>query len=96
MKNFKKIALGLVVSGMAIGFSSFTNANAKFAKTFYGLNHAGTTYARAASNPSGNCTPLSTIPSCVISYTSDQGASLSVGSLPTGATSESGPGWVNP
>lgn len=26
MKNFKQIALGLIVGAMAIGFSSFTNA----------------------------------------------------------------------
>lgn len=100
MKNVKQIALGLMVGAMAIGFSAFTNASngnhSKFAKTFYGLNHAGTTYTRAPSNPSDECTTLSTIPNCVISYPSDQGASLSVGSLPSGSTAESGPGWVNP
>ncbi|MEO7045528.1 MAG: hypothetical protein ABI091_09510 [Ferruginibacter sp.] len=100
MKNFKKIAFGLLVGTLALGFSAFTNAkssnNVNFTKTFYGLNHAGTTYTREASNPSGDCTPQSNIPSCVISYPSDQGATLTVGSLPSGSTSESSPGWVNP
>ncbi|MES2376671.1 MAG: hypothetical protein V4553_08835 [Bacteroidota bacterium] len=102
MKNLKQIAFGLLVGAMAIGFSSFTNSasssvnKTKFAKTFYGLNQAGTIYSREASNPADDCTPKSTNPSCVISYPSDQGATLTVGSLPAGSTSESSPGWVNP
>ena len=36
MKNFKKIALGLIVGLMAIGFSSFTSGKtAKFAGAYY-------------------------------------------------------------
>jgi hypothetical protein len=33
MKNFKKIALGLLVGAMAISFSAFTNANSHSLKT---------------------------------------------------------------
>jgi len=35
MKNFKKIAFGLLVGAMAIGFSSFTNASKKAAGDVY-------------------------------------------------------------
>lgn len=36
MKNFKQVALGLIVGAMAIGFSSFTTAkHAKFAGAYY-------------------------------------------------------------
>jgi len=35
MKNFKKIALGLVVGAMAISFSAFTNAPKKLVTDWY-------------------------------------------------------------
>jgi hypothetical protein len=35
MKNFKQIALGLMVGAMAIGFSSFTNASKKDVADWY-------------------------------------------------------------
>ncbi|MBB6108719.1 hypothetical protein SAMN05421821_10246 [Mucilaginibacter lappiensis] len=102
MKNFKQVAFGLILGAMVFSFSAFTNSasskvnKSKFTKTFYGLNQAGTIYTREASNPAGDCTPKSNNPSCVISYPSDQGPSLNVSSLPSGSTSESSPGWVNP
>jgi len=44
MKNFKKIALGLMVGALAIGFSSFTNAKKTLAR------HNGTFIATYYSN----------------------------------------------
>ncbi|WP_428327903.1 hypothetical protein [Mucilaginibacter sp.] len=100
MKNFKQIAFGLMIGALAIGFSAFTNAKnvnkAKFATVYYGLNHAGTTYAREVADPSDDCTAQSNLKDCTISYPSDQGASFSASSIPAGSTSVSGPGWVNP
>jgi hypothetical protein len=48
MKNLKKIALGLMVGGMAIGFSAFTNAPKK--------SHLGTTTDRYYNNNGGVAT----------------------------------------
>jgi len=98
MKNFKKIALGLLVGTMAIGFSAFTNAKpakSKFATFYYGLNKAGDTYTRTTVNPVASCHSAS-LPDCVISYTSDKGATLDPNALPSGATQIGSPGWVNP
>lgn len=99
MKNFKKIAFGLLVGAMALGFSAFTvasNNHAKFSTVFYGLNEAGTTYTRALSDPSGDCNAQSNLPNCTISYPTDKGASFSSSMIPAGSTVVSGPGWVNP
>ncbi|WP_158993862.1 hypothetical protein [Mucilaginibacter sp. L196] len=40
MKNFKKIALGLLVGALAIGFSSFTNAKRNTTYTFAHIAHS--------------------------------------------------------
>jgi len=99
MKNFKKIALGLMVGALAIGFSAFSTASsksAKFSTFYYGLNEAGTIYARSLTDPSANCTAQSNLDDCTISYPTNKGASFSSGSIPAGFTVVSGPGWVNP
>lgn len=54
MKNFQKLALGLVVGVMAIGFSAFTTAN-KANNTLVGLYWF-------ASNPAGTILTESSIP----------------------------------
>lgn len=51
MKNLQKIALGLIVCVMAIGFSAFTligekQINSKLATTIY-YNYIGTTYSES-------------------------------------------------
>src|ERR1700743_1318591 len=46
MKNFKRIALGLLVGAMAIGFSAFTNA------------HTGTVQFPVKHSKVGNFTPI--------------------------------------
>jgi hypothetical protein len=47
MKNFKKIALGLIVGALAIGFSSFTNAKKSL------VSHKGTTFTATYYSTSG-------------------------------------------
>jgi hypothetical protein len=57
MKNFKKIAFGLIVGVMAIGFSAFTTKSSKLAPgdfRFYSINGTSNTTAsnyRFRSNP---------------------------------------------
>lgn len=99
MKNFKRIALALMVGVMAIGFSAFTSASSKgtkFTTVYYGLNKAGTTYTRSMGDPSPDCTANASLDNCTISYPSDHGSSFSSSSIPAGYTVVSGPGWVNP
>lgn len=58
MKNFQKLALGLMIGVMAIGFSAFTNANSKIVTAsarYYNvtgdpLNHAASNFIYAADN----------------------------------------------
>jgi len=45
MKNFKKVALGLTVGIMAIGFSAFTNAKSKTLNTYYPVQTSGTNFS---------------------------------------------------
>ena len=99
MKNFRKIALALSVGVMAIGFSAFTSASAKkanFNPVYYGLNHAGTLYTKAMSDPSLGCNDDSKLDDCTISYPTSQGTSFTPAARPAGYTIVSGPGWVNP
>ena len=70
MKNFKKIAFGLLVGVLSIGFSAFTNAHKKLPPqtfTFVHLTHDGsnnrTDYVYRANlgnclSSSNNCTSL--------------------------------------
>jgi hypothetical protein len=96
MKNFKQIALGLIVGSMALGFSAFTNAKTNSTTYYYGLNKAGSTYTEQSTDPSGDCNNDSHLKDCSISYSTYQGASFSSGSIPAGGMVLSGPGWVNP
>ncbi|MET4141667.1 hypothetical protein [Pedobacter sp. UYP1] len=48
MKNFQKLALGLVVAVMAIGFSAFTSAKNATIVTYYKTN-----LSTPANNPAG-------------------------------------------
>ncbi|WP_158994165.1 hypothetical protein [Mucilaginibacter sp. L196] len=72
MKNFKKIALGLMVGAMAIGFSAFTNAKTSFGhKTLYNASYYSLdgTASHSASDyvydENGSCTSSTKICSAV-------------------------------
>ena len=65
MKNFKKIAVALLVGVMAIGFSAFTSIK-KQSSIYFGqtsLNH----YVRLSGAPSGDC-ETATTNACTIRY----------------------------
>jgi len=68
MKNFKKIALGLLVGALAIGFSSFTNTKTKqnFSERFW--TNDGTNYNQVSSYDLDNCTGTS-LKLCVVEST---------------------------
>jgi hypothetical protein len=74
MKNFKKIALGLVVGAIAIGFSSFTNVHGvkKSSFTTHYYTNNGTNYVAAGTTqPSeANCGGSSTA-ACIVSSTTN-------------------------
>jgi hypothetical protein len=65
--NIKKIALSLLVVGLAVGFSAFTNTenSSRFLKTYY---HLGSNYVVAASVPVGYSCKTDTQP-CRITFT---------------------------
>lgn len=66
MKNFKKIAFGLMVGAMAISFSAFTNAKSKFVSDWYApLSSTLSPSSPAAQSFSNyNSTPLAQEPTC--------------------------------
>jgi|SRR5258708_7217385 hypothetical protein len=88
MNNIKKIALGLLVGAMAIGFSAFTNATAKkssgaFTIWYYTLGSDQQTYTRVGtSGPDENNCVSAQSPKCVIGFSSDKGAHVNANSLP--------------
>jgi hypothetical protein len=88
MKNFKQIALGLVVGAMAISFSAFKTAEKFSAVTYYQLTQDNYT---KLSNPSGNCDPLQTKPhACTITYATDPGvSSFTYSTRPAGGSESS-------
>lgn len=85
MKNFKQIALGLLVGAMAIGFSSFTTAKKFTSVTYYQLSQDN--YTKLTS-PTGNCDPLQSKPhACTITYSTDPGvASFTYSARPSGGS----------
>ncbi|WDF77072.1 DUF6520 family protein [Mucilaginibacter sp. KACC 22773] len=89
MKNLKKIAFGLLVGAMAIGFSSFTTLNAVkrskfFAVTYY--QHANGIYSKVL--PANECGDESTNP-CNISYVTDPNTTFTYSSRPLTPRTES-------
>jgi len=87
MNNFKKVALSLLVAGLAVGFSAFRTAEKKanaLANTYYILT-SNSNYAKVSGSerPSLNpCQDTADHP-CVISFASDPGqANLDPNSLP--------------
>lgn len=79
MNNFKKVALSLLVAGLAVGFSAFrtTEKNADaLANTFYVLLSSGQ-YQKVSGSQSpslDNCQETSKH-ACIISFASDPGQS---------------------
>ncbi|MDB5122415.1 MAG: hypothetical protein JWP94_544 [Mucilaginibacter sp.] len=51
MKNFKKIALGLMVGAMAIGFSAFSNVTPNQLNTYYPVQTTGSNFSWQQVNP---------------------------------------------
>lgn len=66
MKNFKKIAFGLMVGALAMGFSAFTNAKTKFVTDWYApINTSMSPSDPAAQSFSSyHSTPLAQVPTC--------------------------------
>ncbi len=56
MKNFKKIALGLIVGALAIGFSAFTNIKTKTNLSERYWTNDGTNYNLVTSYDLDDCT----------------------------------------
>ena len=71
MKNFKQLALGLMVGAMAIGFSSFTNAptKAKFSTRYWGNDGTNYNLLSSAPNPSTDCGGGSSTAECSVEST---------------------------
>jgi hypothetical protein len=87
MKNFKKLALGLSVGAMAIGFSAFKsseNANAKFAQQkFYNTSGVQSTNPQDYEyRPDGGCESL---PAAACSAVWNYSGTLSEGDHPNGS-----------
>lgn len=86
MKNFQKLALGLIVAVMAIGFSAFTadfKKATKFATITYTYNNSTSSGARIPGNwtlvtegDGGNCGTPGTVP-CKVSFNSATYANIS-------------------
>jgi hypothetical protein len=68
MKNFKKIALGLMVGAVALGFSAFTNAPVKAEFTTRFWVNDGTNYnlLSGTPDPADDCTAVSAQPECAV------------------------------
>lgn len=87
MNNFKKVALGLAIAGLAVGFSAFRTAEKKadaLANTYYILT-SNTNYQKVSGSemPSLERCQDSAQHPCVISFATDPGPSnLTPGSLP--------------
>lgn len=96
MNNLKKLALGLLVSAMAIGFSAFkTSEKAKFAQeVFYNISGAPNNIAsNYVYRPDGACA-LNTLKKC--SATWNYTGTLSEGDNPNGSkvsTTDSPGAW---
>ncbi|THF53002.1 hypothetical protein E6C50_01990 [Flavobacterium supellecticarium] len=87
MNNFKKVALGLAISGLAVGFSAFRTAEQKkesLANFYYVLTSPGIyTKAPGSSMPDLERCANEVPHPCVISFASDQGSNpLNANSLP--------------
>ncbi|UPZ36506.1 hypothetical protein MUB18_20685 [Sphingobacterium sp. PCS056] len=87
MNNFKKVALSLLVAGLAVGFSAFRTSDKKadaLANTYYILS-SNTNYQKVSGSQMPNlegCRETADHP-CVISFASDPGPSnLNPTSLP--------------
>jgi len=72
MKKFQKLALGLMVGAMAIGFSAFTNAKVvskSKGTTYYYYTNDGTNYNYAGTSaPADNCSGSSSA-YCIVQTT---------------------------
>jgi hypothetical protein len=68
MNNIKKIALGLLVGAMAIGFSAFTNASAKtnFATRYWTNNGTNYVLLSGTPNPADHCGSTSSSAECAV------------------------------
>lgn len=88
MKNLHKLALGLLVGAMAIGFSAFTTANSVksnfFAVTYY--QHANGIYSKVL--PANECGDESANP-CNISYVTDPNTTFTYATRPLTSRTES-------
>lgn len=87
MKNFKKVALSLLVAGLAVGFSAFRTVEQKkesLANFYYVLTSANQ-YTKASGSEMPDlerCEDQANHP-CVISFATDQGATpINANSLP--------------
>jgi len=72
MKKFQKIALGLMVGAMAIGFSAFTNAQKKHNFTTKYWTNDGTNYQVLTSgvpDPADHCGGTSSTAECAVEST---------------------------
>lgn len=87
MKNFQKLALGLIVGAMAIGFSAFKsseNANSKFAQQKF-FNTTGIQSNNPLDyqyRPDGGCESL---PAAACSATWNYSGTLTEGAHPNGS-----------
>lgn len=83
----KKIFLSLLVVATAVSMSAFTNAstkqNQRVNQWFYTLNQAGTTYTRVGMDEPDpqDCIPKDQ-PSCIISFSQDEGSAVNASALP--------------
>lgn len=80
----KRLLFGLFAAGVALSMSAFTTFTPKKKfNTYYYVLVTATTYQKAVSTPDmDNC--LGTADNkCFLGYTSDQGPSFSVNSIPT-------------
>lgn len=89
MKNFQKLAMGMLVAVLAIGFSAFRASENVASVTFYQLSPDNYT---KITNPEGFCDPNQVVDhGCKIIYANDPGvSSFNYSSRPPGGTESGG------
>tara|TARA_R110002033_G_scaffold36621_1_gene75230 strand:- start:5423 stop:5728 length:306 start_codon:yes stop_codon:yes gene_type:complete len=93
MKNFQKLAMGMLVAALAIGFSAFTGTT-KTEKTtasvFYILTSSNQyqRYTGGGQPSEDGCEDIADH-NCVIGFDSDQGSTIDANALPSAPTYQS-------
>ncbi len=92
MKNFQKLALGILVGALAIGFSAFTGttkAEKTTASVFYILTSSNQYQKYTGGQPSEDGCEDTANHNCVIGFDSDQGSTIDANALPSTPTYQS-------